>query len=45
LGWFCEIIRKSKIFALTLNKGMAYDGIRNPVSHRERRGSLLADTD
>jgi len=24
--------------ALTLNKGMAYDGIRNPVSQRERRG-------
>ena len=24
--------------ALTLNKGMAYDGIRSPVSHRERRG-------
>jgi len=38
LGEFCEIIKEFKIVPLTLNKGMAYDGIRNPVSHRERRG-------
>jgi hypothetical protein len=30
---------------LTLNKGMVYDGIRNPAFGTESGVSLLADTD
>jgi hypothetical protein len=31
-------IKEFKMFALTLNKGMAYDAIKSPVSQRERWG-------
>jgi hypothetical protein len=33
------------MFALTLNKGMAYDGITSPVSHREAGFLFWFDTD